>query len=342
MNPDHFVESRRDQWQQLESLLQRARTSLHAMQAQEIDTLGRLYRTATADLALAQRAFPTHPVARYLNQLVGRAHAVVYRDPPLRWRALVRFYRQGFPALYRALLPYTTIATLLFVAAAVAAFFVVWRTPDTLLVLGGPGMAPLIHQVERGDLWTDIAPSARSAAAGLILTNNIRVTFLTFAGGMTAGLLTLWVMVSNGLSIGGVFGLLQAHALAGGLADFVVAHGFIELSVIFLAGGCGFFMADGLVRPGPYSRRVALVRRARTGMQLILGSAPLLVLAGLIEGFVSPSGLPFAVKLGVGLLTGVALHAYWLRAGRGERSRGQAVDGLAGGLETRTISTLHS
>jgi len=102
----------------------------------------------------------------------------------------------------------------------------------------------------------------------------------------------------------------------GGLAEFVAAHGFIELSVIFLAGGCGLYMGDGLFRPGLQTRQAALVERGQDAVQLVLGCVPLLILAGIIEGFISPSGLHWGVKLGVGLSTGVLLYYYWLVVGR--------------------------
>lgn len=321
MNPDPFIERGRPTWQELEALVQRAQRALTSLDGAEVDALGRLYRKATADLALAQREFPSHRVTVYLNQLVGRAHAVIYRDRPLRWSALLRFYRTDFPRVYRALLPWTIPAFLLMVVPMIALFFAAWADPEALIVVGGEEMRSMIEQVKQGELWTEIAPSVRSAAASLILTNNIQVMFLTFAGGVTAGLLTLWVLVSNGLHLGGVFGMLQAYGMARGLADFVVAHGFIELSVIFLAGGCGLYIGDGLVRPGLGSRRQVLVERARVAVRVILGCVPLLVLAGLIEGFISPSGLPFAVKLAIGLATGVGLYAYWLLAGRQEKTQ---------------------
>ena len=249
------------------------------------------------------------------TQLVGRAHAHIYREEPLRWRWLLDFYRQTFPQLYRALLPYTILAFGLFIIPAVLAFFVVVRNPDAIYVLEGPGIETLVRKVEQGKLWTEIAPSVRSAASSVILTNNIQVTFFTFAGGITAGLLSAWIVISNGLSIGAIFGLLQAHHLSAGLAEFVVAHGFIELSVVFVAGGCGLYLGDGLLRPGLQSRRAALIERGQFGVRVILGCAPLLIVAGLIEGFISPSGLPWLIKLLVGLVTGGVLYYYWLRVG---------------------------
>lgn len=283
---------------------------------EQIETLGRLYRLASADLALAQRDFPRQQVTQYLNQLVSRSHALIYRPDPVSRRAFARFFTTEFPQLYRELLPYTSVAFLLFWLTALAAFWVVWQTPDSIYVIAGPGIAPLVREVESGELWTDIAPAARSAASALILTNNIQVTFFALAGGITAGVLTVFIMLTNGLQIGAIFGLLQAHALSSGLAEFVVAHGFIELSVIFVAGGCGLYMGDALLRPGLQGRGAALIQRGRRAVQVVLGCAPLLVLAGVIEGFISPSGLPWAVKLGVGLGTGVLLHLYWLGAGR--------------------------
>jgi uncharacterized membrane protein SpoIIM required for sporulation len=316
MNTDTFLQQRRAAWQRMESLLATLRRSPQALSAQELEEFGRLYRAATSDLALAQRDFPQAQVTKYLNQLVGSAHAALYRGEPPHWRQLRELYTYRFPRLYRKLLPYTALAFILFLLPTIASFFAVWAQPSRIYVVEGPGIAPLVDQVEQGELWTEIAPEVRSAASAFILTNNIQVMFMTLAGGMSAGIYTGWVLVNNGLHMGAIFGLLQAHGLAPGLGEFVLAHGFIELSVIFLAGGCGLYIGDGLLRPGLYSRQAVVGRRARIAGQAIMACIPLLVLAGLIEGFISPSDLPWWVKAVVGLSTGVALYWYWLRAGR--------------------------
>lgn len=312
MNLETFLAERRPSWQQLEALLAQIKTNIRRLAPQDLAELGRLYRSATSDLALAQRDFPHQRVTHYLNGLVSRAHAQIYQEKPLRRQAIQYFYRWQFPLLYRVLLPYTSLCFGVFLTGVMIAFLVTWRQPSAIYVFAGPDIEDLVRQVEAGKLWTEIAPTARSAASSMILTNNIQVMFLTFAGGITAGLLTLWVILSNGLHLGAIFGLLQVHGLSGGLGAFVLAHGFIELSVIFLAGGCGIYIGDGLLRPGLLTRRTALVQRSRESVQLILGCVPLLILAGLIEGFISPSGLPWSIKLAVGLLTGSLLHYYWL------------------------------
>jgi uncharacterized membrane protein SpoIIM required for sporulation len=312
MNLDQFLTQRRPNWQQLETLLEKTKNNIRALTPADLDTLGRLYRQATSDLALAQRDFPQQRATAYLNQLVSRAHSQIYRDEPLYWHKLTDFYRRQFPLLYRLLLPYTSFCFALFTLCALIAFLGVWRNPEAIYFFMGEEIAPLVQQVEAGKMWTEIEPNARAVAATSILTNNIRVMFLTFAGGITAGLLTLWVIFNNGLHLGAIFGLLQAHGMSGSLAEFIVAHGFVELSVIFLAGGCGLYMADALVRPGLQPRSDALIAHARQSVMAILGCVPLLIGAGLIEGLISPSGLASPIKLAIGLSTGVALHRYWL------------------------------
>jgi uncharacterized membrane protein SpoIIM required for sporulation len=316
MNLESFLQQRTPTWHRIEQLIERVRTNPSSLTAGELGEFGRLYRAVTSDLALAQRDFAHEPVTAYLNHLVGRAHAALYRGEALRWQQVRRFYSRTFPQLYRTLLPYTATAFLLFLLPALVAFAVVWFMPQAIYVVEGPDIAPLVDQVERGALWTDIAPGVRSAAASMIMTNNIQVMFLTFAGGMSAGALTAWVLVSNGMHLGAIFGLLQVHGLSHGLAEFVVAHGVVELSVIFLAGGCGLYMGDGLLRPGLLSRKNALIQHTRLGVQAILGCVPLLVVAGLVEGFLSPSTAPWWLKALVGLATGILLYAYWLGAGR--------------------------
>jgi uncharacterized membrane protein SpoIIM required for sporulation len=317
MTPDEFVLKRHSAWRELESLLGRADQRLSDLTETELAALGKLYRQATSDLALAQRDYPADRVTRYLNQLVARAHPIIYRRRATNRRQFVTFYTTTFPRIYRRLWPYTLASLLLFALPALFAFLAVWRQPDFITSLVGSGIQGLVERVEAGEMWTEIAPNVRSAGASLIFTNNIQVMFLTFAGGVTAGLLTAWLLLTNGVSFGAIFGLLQSHAMSQHLVDFVAAHGFVELSVIFLAGGCGLYIADGLLRPGLLSRSANLSQRATVAVKAILGCVPLLVMSGLIEGFISPSALPTYAKLAIGLLTGLALHGYWWLAGRG-------------------------
>ncbi|NOX61061.1 MAG: stage II sporulation protein M [Chloroflexi bacterium] len=313
---NRFIRRNQAGWRRLDELLVRAERDVRLLSEEELDELGQRYRQTASDLALAQRDFPGQKVTRHLNDLVGRAHAFLYREKPMRGKTLRHFYARKYPQLYRRLLPYTLTAFFIFFIPALTSFFIILHNPDAIAVIMGEHVRELERTVREEELWTQIAPTVRSAASTIILTRNIQVMFLTFAGGVTAGILTLYVLFINGLTIGALFGFLQAHSMSLYLAEFVVAHGFIELSVIFFSGGVGFYVGDGLLRPGLQRRRDALATRARVGVQAILGSAPLLVVAGLIEGFISPSLLPWWSKLAVGIATGILLYGYWLLAGR--------------------------
>ena len=314
MRSEEFVALRRDDWNRLEDLLARAGAShLNALAPAQVLTLAALYRRATADLARAQRDWPDEPVHSYLNGLVGRGHGVVYRRGGRVWRRIRDFYGELLPQTYRQAWPYMLASAALLFVPALVTFFVVLAHPDS-----AAGIAPpeIIDRVRHHQLWTDIEPALRAVTGGVIMANNIWVVMLTFGFGVVFGLPVIYVLVTNGISLGGLFGLTGAYGLAGGLFDFVVAHGVLELSIIVAEGGAGLMMGWALISPGNRRRVDALVDATRRAFILLIGLAPLLVIAGTIEGNISPSDAPFAVKLTIGLITGLLFYSYLLLAGR--------------------------
>jgi uncharacterized membrane protein SpoIIM required for sporulation len=166
-------------------------------------------------------------------------------------------------------------------------------------------------------LWTDIPVEERPYAASFIATNNIRVAILAFASGVLAGVLTIWIMLTNGLILGGITGLTAHHDIGFELWSFVIGHGVVELSVIIIAGGTGLLLGWSILQPGMLKRSDALVEAAKKAVVLIVGCIPLLLIAGFIEGFISPSPeIPWPVKWGIGLASGLLLHSYLLLAGK--------------------------
>ena len=311
---ERFVSRRKEEWTRLDALVKLARQKrVGALSAEQIVALGYLYRRAAGDLAIARRDFPGDRLTLYLNQLVARAHAVVYRPEAGEWRQFVAFFRRGFPALYRETLPFTAAAFLIFALAGLAGFVVVLRWPDS-----APYLVPqqIVATVQEQRMWTEEMPVAPPLMSSAIMANNIQVALFALAGGVLFGIATFYVLAMNGLQIGAVAGLCQSYGLSLRLWSFIAPHGFIELSVIFIAGGGGLRLGYALLQPGLHSRREALSLAARRVVKLLFGCVPLLVVAGVIEGFVSPSALPPTAKLLIGAATGLALYAYLLGAGR--------------------------
>ncbi len=317
MQSDTLIRQRKRDWERLENLLKRIERDQAASLSQaELVEFGQLYRNATSDLAIAQRDFPQNDVALYLNQLVGRAHPVVYRGEPLVWRRLKLFYRSGLPQLYREVFPFVLVAALLLFVPWIAAGVVVYFNPSAAEYILSPF---LIADIERGTQWWKDLNDANQIGASLIMRNNLSVAFMAYAGGMLLGLLTVYVLLMNGITFGAVFGLLHYYQHHVPLYEFVVGHAFLELSEITMAGGCGLMLGYALLRPGLLSRRDALANAAQKSIRLLLGTAPLLIVAGAIEGMLSPSdAIPAWVKFGVGLFTGILLYAYLLLVGRNE------------------------
>jgi uncharacterized membrane protein SpoIIM required for sporulation len=316
VNPHDFIARRRTTWERLDQLLARAGAGVSGLSAQELRELGRLYRQAAADLAVARRDLPDHAVVTFLNSLVARGHGTIYRETGAGGGARLRaFFATDFPRTFRATWAYTFVAFLMFLLPALAAFVVTYRDPSLAGALV-PGADAIVAQIQAGDeWWLRINEEGQASSSAEIMTNNIGVAFRAFAGGVTLGAYTLYILVLNGLLLGVVAGAAQRFDFAGNLWSFVAAHGVVELSVIFIAGGAGLQLGWAILRPGILTRRAALVVAARRALLLLLGCVPLLVITGLIEGFISPSPLPLAVKLAVALGSGVALYAYLLGVG---------------------------
>lgn len=320
MRLDEFYQSRKNEWGDLSRLLDRSQANMRELSEGEVRDISRLYRAATSDLALAKRDFPRSEVTSYLNQLVARAHAVVYHSEPLALKRLWRFATTGFPRLFRETWGFTFTAALFFILPALVSGLATYLRPDAATLLLPPQAHRLISVVEDKQLWVDIPVEERPYASSFIMTNNIRVSFLAFASGVTAGLLTLWVLFFNGLMIGTLTGLTSFHGIGFELWTFVIGHGVIELSIIFISGGSGLMLGWSILRPGLLRRRDSLAQAASKAVYLLLGAVPWLVLAGTIEGFISPSEtIAVQVKWGVGIVSGVLLYGYLLFAGRERR-----------------------
>jgi uncharacterized membrane protein SpoIIM required for sporulation len=322
MRVDEFYQSRKADWETLSKLLDWGQKDMRGLSEAQVHEMARLYRATTSDLALAKRDFPRNEVTLYLNQLVARAHAVVYRSEPLALKRLWHFATVGFPRLFRETWIFTLVAAVFFILPAIASGVVTYLRPESATLLLPPEAHHLIGTVEHKELWVDIPVEERPYTAVFIMRNNIQVSFFAFASGLTAGLYTLWILFFNGLIIGTLTGLTSYHGIGFELWTFVIGHGVIELTIIFIAGGSGLMLGWAILRPGLMRRRDALAQAARKAVYLLLGAVPWLVVAGTIEGFISPNeDIAIPIKWTVGIVSGMILYSYLLLAGREKKTK---------------------
>ncbi|MCH8295866.1 stage II sporulation protein M, partial [Candidatus Poribacteria bacterium] len=247
MTLEEFVNGKQSDWSELNRLLSRMGSgNVSVLSASEIDRLGYLYRRVTSDLAIARRDFPNDRAIRYLNDLATRTHATIYQTQPLKKNTFRDFFRVGFPQLFREHFIFIATAFLLFATTFAATYLVVLADPEF-----GERLVPdrLVETIKRKEMWTNIPEAQRNIAASFIMTNNIQVAFLAFALGVTFTLGTVYVLLTNGALLGAVGGLCHVHGLALPLWSFVSPHGYIELTVIFIAGGAGLKMGYALIAP---------------------------------------------------------------------------------------------
>jgi uncharacterized membrane protein SpoIIM required for sporulation len=284
-----WLEKRRRYWERVYELTERADTNgIRSLRQDELRELALLYRQTASDLATIREDPSSRRLADSLNQLLGRAHNCIYMSRRTRASGIVTFYRDTFPQVFHDTFPYTLAACAVFTALAVAGFLMSLFDPGFQRYFLG---AAMMESIEKHQMWTHSVISVKPLASSTIMTNNLSVSFSTFALGITAGVGTLWMLSLNGLLFGVVNAACWQAGMSSQLLSFVVPHGVLELPAIFIAGGGGFLIAKGLLFPGTLPRRASLVLEGGRAVRLALGIIPLLIVAGTVEGFISPTDL---------------------------------------------------
>jgi uncharacterized membrane protein SpoIIM required for sporulation len=313
---DRFVNQRKNSWQRLEDLLILLdRSSLRRLHREEVRELGHIYRRTASDLAIARAESRDPRLINYLNSLVIRAHGRIYRADAQGGRRIRKFFTEEFPRTFRRTWRYTATSFTVFFVFALIGYIGTKYDPEFSEIVGVP---PAFREllIETKTHWWERINQQNQVEASSILTNNIRVTIYTFAFGALLGVGTLFYLAFNGVLNASILALVYRAGYGNDLLTFMVGHGVVELSCIFIAGGAGLLIGSAMLMPGDLSRADALKTRGMEAVRLMLGVAVLLVLAGIIEGFISPAPITKYVKFAIGGITGVALYSYLLLAGR--------------------------
>jgi len=326
---ERFVARKREAWEQFRTVATRIEhAGVGALPPSEIPAFAARYREVAADLARA-RTYGVDPhIIEYLERLVSAGHNALYRARGRSRQPLGRYLLGEFPGAVVLSWRYVMVAFLLFTVPAAVGYVMLRERPELAEEIMPPTMVSRAEQAAerqaRGEGYAQSPDEELPVIASFIITNNILVCFWAFSGGLLAGLFTLWSLVFNGLSIGMGFGVFANHRAAGYLGTFVVGHGVLELTAIFISGGAGFRLARALIAPGDRTRKDALVAEGMIAVKMIGAVICLLALAGTIEGLLSASDGPAAVKFLVGGLSAVLLGLYfgngWRYLRRGERS----------------------
>ena len=272
----------------------------------------RSYPELARDLAVARRTVPGSALARQLDRLYVRLHHSLFHPAGNIGHDLARLFRTDVPAIVAELRLRILFVAVGFFLTAGAGWWLVTTFPELVRLFASEAM---IEGVRSGQLWTDdllnVVPS--SLLSVRIFTNNIAVSIAAFCLGAIYGLGTIYIVTVNGLMLGTILAFTARYDLHGRLLEFIAAHGFVELTTIFIASAAGASIGEAIARPAHRTRAAAFQRAAGRGTKLMLPCILFLVGAGLIEGYVSPSPAPLAAKLAIGVAYWLAM--FWVLAG---------------------------
>jgi len=289
-----WLQKRRPYWARIDELITRSgRGGVRALAHSDLQELALLYRQTASDLATIREDPSSRTLAHYLNQLLGRAHNLIYMGRRSRKAGIIGFYRDTFPEIFHETFAYTFAASAIFFALAVAGMMVAMADPRFQEYFLGSAM---MDTIAKRQMWTQSVVAIKPLASSGIMTNNLAVSFTTFALGITAGIGTVLELMFNGLLLGVLTAACWQVGMADQLYSFVAPHGVLELPAIFIAGGAGLLLAKGMLFPGNLPRKDSIAYEGGRAIRLVLGIIPMLIVAGTIEGFVSPSNLPAALK----------------------------------------------
>ena len=315
MDVDRYIIDHEPAWAELAGLTQRARRKVgrRRLSRQEIERLVQLYQRTSTHLSYCRSTFGDISLTRRLTMLVGDARAVVYGPGDRARNEMSRFFSITFPGRVWESRRFIAIAA--FLTFAPALYVGTWLTfSEAAIEDQAPDYVREAYINEDFESYYSSAPAAQFSTE--VLVNNIQVSFFAYAAGILACAGTAVILLTNGLALGEAAGLFHAACEAPKFWGLILPHGLLELSAIVIAGGAGLRIGWAMIAPGDRTRGSAVAEEGRRSVPILLGLTLVFIVAGLIEGFVTPSGLPTWGRVGVGVLAEMALLTYVVGFGR--------------------------
>ncbi|MGA7858233.1 MAG: stage II sporulation protein M [Terracidiphilus sp.] len=306
---NQWIRKRRPHWDRLATLLALSdQSGLGQLSRAELQEMALLYRQVAADLSVLRQDATARTYAEHVNQLLARAHHIIYSGRKTNLRTLFRFLRDEYPGVFQRQLPFVIASLLVSTAWGILGAVITNARPEFMRHFVGPAM---IATMERHEMWTKSVVSVAPMASSYIMTNNLTVSFVTFAGGIAFGLGTFFYLYVNGMMLGVIGAACHQYGMSVALWSFVAPHGSLELPAIIIAGGAGFRLGYAMLFPGSLRWKESVARGGIEATRLVSGIIPMLVIAGTLEGFFSPSHAPVWLKFTVGGLL-FTLLLLWL------------------------------
>ncbi len=320
MDIDRYIARNEPTWLELDALTRRAHRGIAGLAPAEIEQLVQLYQRTSSHLSYVRTNFAEPALTARLTRLVAAANGVIYGKRAKTWRAVATFFAVTYPAaVYHCRRQVYLAAALFFIPAILLG---VWLTHDQHALDASASKKVRQEYVhEQFEPYYSDQPSALFFTE--VTTNNIKVSFLAYAfGAVSGGAGAVYLLVMNGLPLGIISAWMISEGDFWRFLGFILPHGALELSAIVIAGAAGIRVGWTAIVPGDRTRSDAFREEGQRSMTIIIGLMTMFLAAGLIEGFITGSGLPTGVRVGFGALLWLCYVVYLVTQGRAAASRG--------------------
>ena len=323
-----FRKERQSTWTELDRLVSRAEKSgLESLTARDLSRLPVVYRATLSSLSVARAVSLDRNLVEYLEALCARAYVQVYGVKRGFLATARTFLSRTFPRAFRDYRRHIGLSAAIVILGVLAGFFLTLSDIDRYYAFVPEAMAggrtpAASTEALKGYLYdTEENPSgALFTFASFLFTHNSRVGMLAFALGFALGIPTLFLLFTNGLTLGAFVGLHHSRGLAVDVWGWLLPHGITELLAIIICGGAGLVLAQSIVFPGRRTRLESLSVQGREAAKLVIGAVFMLFLAGLIEGIFRQTVLSVPIRYAVAILSAVYWVVYFSALGHREEA----------------------
>jgi uncharacterized membrane protein SpoIIM required for sporulation len=318
---DLFVAAHRTEWDRLAHLVRRG----GGLRGSEADELVRLYQRVATHLSIVRTEAPDPALVARLSTLVTRARSVITGTHNPAWREVRQFFARKLPAALYLGWRWWVPAAALFLA--VSGLLAVWvaTSPDVRASIAAPAEIETLTR-PGGEFETYYSSNPAGSFAAQVWTNNAWITAGCLMLGVLLGIPVVYLLWMNVVNLGVSGGLMAAVGRGDMFLGLIAPHGLLELTAVFVAGGIGIRLGWTVVDPRGRTRSQALAEEGRSVVAVVLGLACVLAVSGVIEAFVTPSGLPTWARAGIGVLAELAFLLYVFVIGRRAVAAGETGD----------------
>ncbi|MGB3074870.1 MAG: stage II sporulation protein M [Chitinophagales bacterium] len=278
MRETNFIKQNKEKWSEFEEILKQEK--------KDPDKLSNLFVQITDDLSFSRTFYPNRYVRVYLNNLAQRTFLHIYKNKKEKRGRFFYFWKEELPLLvYHSRIEFLLSLSIFLLSFFIGVFSSMHDHDFAALILGDNYVNMTTENIKSGDPMKVYKESNGLDMFLGITFNNLKVAFMTYLFGILYAAGTIAILLYNGVMVGTFQYFFIEHNLFRESFLTIWMHGTLEISCIIIAGAAGLVLGRGLVFPGTYSRLQSLQFSARKSLKIMIGIAPIIVTAAIIESF---------------------------------------------------------